>query len=104
MVLQHSKPFMVAETVYHEKKRNTFGILKKERKRVRKEKEKKKERNPELTNRRFYKVKAKKALPLGILHNIKRQTKLGPLALWDQSCQTIYLQSLVISISHNSFA
>lgn len=28
MVLEHSKPAMVAEIVYHEKKRNAFGISK----------------------------------------------------------------------------
>lgn len=28
-----------------------------------------------------------KSRPLGIFHNMKRQTEFGPLAWWDQCCQ-----------------
>lgn len=51
-------------------------------------KKKKETKNPELTKQAVVELELKEALLLGIFHNMKRQADLGPLAWWDQSCQS----------------
>jgi len=48
--------------------------------------ESKRKESPWRTGRALCK-RGLKSLPLGIVHNMKRQTDFGPLAWWDQCCQ-----------------